>query len=95
MRDPIKTSATESDSLAGHLEHLAADADDLQAMLGRQHSEEGEIHLEALGASERLATSLRKVIDALRHHEPLAMDSSDVWKLLNRDHTEGGEGIVR
>ena len=74
------------ESLDIHLEHLAADADDVVAMLTRHHDEGGDIHPEALPKAARLETSLRKVIDALRHHEHLAAGADDVWAMLTREH---------
>jgi hypothetical protein len=81
-------------TLAEHLGHLAADADDLTAMLTRSHDEGGDIHPEALGRSERLATSLREVIKALGEHEHLAMGADDVWAMLTRKHKEPPAGGV-
>jgi hypothetical protein len=76
------------ESLDTHLEHLAADADDVVAMLNRQHADGGDIHPEALPKAARLQTSLRKVIDALRHHEHLAAGGDDVWGTLTREHRD-------
>ena len=76
-------------TLALHLEHIAADADDVLAMLTRKHDEGGDIHPEELGKAARLQTSLRKVIHALTHHEHLAMGADDVWAMLNRHHEAG------
>lgn len=78
-------SEQEDGTLAHHLTHLAANADDVVSFLNRSH-EEGEIHPEALAKSEHLATSLKEVVHALSHHEHLAMDSDDVWRALTRDH---------
>lgn len=78
-------------TLGHHLAHLAATADDVAALLSRQHAE-GEIHPEALGKAEHLSTSLNDVIHALTYHEHLAMSSDDVWKALtvkHRDHQDG------
>lgn len=83
----------EPKTLASHLEHLAADADDIVAMLTRQHNEEGDIHPEALAKSERLQTSLREVISALTHHERLAMKADDVWAALSVKHAEHDTGV--
>ena len=90
----IMTDKPESGSLAHHLGYLAADADDIKAFLTRSHHQDGDIHPEALGKSERLATSLRNIIDALIHHEHLAMDSDDVWKMLTVKHSEDHDGTV-
>ena len=86
-------SSNEQGTLAHHLEHLAADADDVLAMLEVQHSAGGDIHPEALGKAERLQTSLRDVVDALTHHEHLAMDSDDVWNALTAKHKAHNTGI--
>jgi len=88
------TDTPEPSSLAHHLSHLAADADDVEAFLSRAHVEGGDIHPEALGKSERLATSLRDVIHALTEHEHLAMGADDVWKGLTVKHSEVGEGTI-
>ena len=85
------TENTEPGTLAHHLEHLAADADDLSTFLTQTHDEQGDIHPEALGKSERLSTSLREVIHALTQHEHLAMSSDDVWRALTVQHGEHGE----
>lgn len=77
---------SEPGTLAHHLEHLSADAEDVAAMLTAKHAEDGDIHPEALAKSERLSTSLKDVIHALTHHEHLAMGSDDVWTGLTRDH---------
>lgn len=87
------TDKTEDGTLAHHLAHLAASADDLAEMINREH-EEGEIHPEALANAEHLATSLKDVIHALTHHEHLAMSSDDVWKALTVKHKRGGPGII-
>lgn len=79
---------TEPGSLAHHLEYLAADADDVNAMLETSHQEGGDIHPEALGKSARLQTSLHEVIHELTHHEHLAMGADDVWKMLTVKHNE-------
>lgn len=79
------TTPTESGTLPHHLEHLAADANDVVAMLTRQHADGGDIHPEALPKAERLATSLRQVIDALTTHEHLAAGAEDVWRMLGID----------
>ena len=82
---------SEDETLANHLIHLAATADDVAALLNRPHAE-GEIHPEALGKAEHLSTSLKDIIYALTHHEHLAMSSDDVWKALtvkHRDHEPG------
>lgn len=78
----------EPGTLARHLEHLAADAGDLAAMINVSHSEGGDIHPEALRKSERLQTSLRDVIHELTHHEHLAMSADDVWAALTVKHHE-------
>ena len=88
------TEQSDSGSLAHHLEHLAADADDVTEFLTRQHEEGGDIHPEALGASKRLSTSLREVIRALTEHEHLAMTSDDVWKALTAKHTSRDDGTI-
>ncbi|MFV0525968.1 MAG: hypothetical protein ACK5RL_15890 [Acidimicrobiales bacterium] len=82
-------------SLATHLDHLAADADDVVDMLNRQHEAGGDIHPEALPKAARLQTSLKQVIDALHTHPHLAAGSDDVWAMLNREHHEhtGGTPI--
>ena len=74
-------------TLAHHLEHLRADAEDVEAMLTVAHSEGGDVHPEALAKSARLQTSLADVIHALTHHEHLAADADDVWKMLTVEHT--------
>ncbi len=82
---------SEHGTLANHLAHLAATADDVAALINRPH-DEGEIHPEALGKAEHLSTSLKDIIHALMHHEHLAMSSDDVWKALtvkHRDHRDG------
>jgi hypothetical protein len=84
----------EQDTLAHHLGHLAADADDVAAFLTRAHDEGGDIHPEALSASQRLSTSLREVIEALTHHEHLAMSADDVWAVLTRKHREHDDGPI-
>jgi len=86
MTEPAAT----DDTLAKHLSHVAATADDLTAMLNRPH-ELGEIHPEALEKSEHLATSLKAVIHALTEHEHLAMSSDDVWKALTVKHRDHGD----
>ncbi len=80
-------------TLAHHLSHLAATADDLAALLGRRH-EEGEIHPEALAQSEHLSTSLKDVIHALTQHEHLAMTGDDVWKALSVKHVKHTDGTM-
>ncbi len=85
--------AAEDGTLAHHLTHLAATADDVITFLSRRH-EEPEIHPEALAKSEHLATSLREVINALLHHDHLAMTSDDVWKTLTRKHRAVDDGTV-
>ncbi|MEQ8719178.1 MAG: hypothetical protein RIE08_16330 [Acidimicrobiales bacterium] len=82
------TTPDQPGTLRHHLEHLAADADDVVAMLTRRHAEGGDIHPEPLAKAERLQTSLREVIDALTHHEHLAMGADDVWAMLTRKHSE-------
>ncbi|MFV0259600.1 MAG: hypothetical protein ACK5PP_14285 [Acidimicrobiales bacterium] len=79
-------------SLATHLDHLAADADDVVAMLNRQHDAGGDIHPEALPKAARLQTSLKQVIEALRTHPHLAASSDDVWAMLNRQHHDHPDG---
>lgn len=80
-------------TLAHHLGHLAADADDVLAMLQVQHDEHGDIHPEALGKAERLQTSLHDVIAALSTHEHLKMDADDVWRALTVRHEEHDTGV--
>ena len=82
----------EDGTLAHHLEHLAATADDVVDMLSRPH-EAGEIHPEALTRAAHLQTSLRDVIHALLHHEHLAIKADDVWKLLTVKHTGSSDTI--
>ncbi len=89
MTDP----EAEDGTLAHHLTHLAASADDLAHLLTVAH-EDREIHPEAMGKSEHLATSLKAVIDALIHHEHLAMSSDDVWKALTSKHGESHDGTL-
>ena len=86
-------SSNEPGTLAHHLEHLAADADDVLAMLQVTHAAGGDIHPEALGKAERLHTSLRDVIHALTDHEHLAMDSHDVWNAITIKHKAHDTGI--
>ena len=83
----------EEGTLANHLSHLAATADDVITYLSRPH-EEAEIHPEALAKSEHLATSLKEVIAALTHHEHLAMTSDDVWKTLTVKHRAAEDGTL-
>jgi hypothetical protein len=85
--------ATSDGTLAHHLSHLAATADDLAALLSRPH-EEGEIHPEALAESEHLSTSLKDVIHALTKHEHLAMTGDDVWRALSVKHVDHTDGTV-
>lgn len=85
----MANSDVEEGTLANHLEHLAADADDLSELLSRSHESAGDIHPDALGRSEKLATNLRAVIDALGKHEHLAMGADDVWAMLTREHRSG------
>lgn len=73
-------------TLVNHLGNLAADADDVKAMLTAQHAAGGDIHPEALDKAERLQTSLHEVIRELTRHEHLAMGADDVWATLNRKH---------
>ena len=89
MSDP----SVEDGSLAHHLAHLAATADDVAAFLNRDH-ETSEIHPETLKKSEHLVASLRDVIYALTHNEHLAMTSDDVWKALTLKHKGQGDGTV-
>lgn len=82
----------EPGSLAHHLGHLAADAEDVEALINRAHSEGGDIQPEALGKAQRLSTSLRDVIHELtKHHEHLAMTADDVWRVLTVKHDEHGD----
>ncbi len=85
--------AAEDGTLATHLSHLAATADDVITFLSQPH-EEAEINPVALAKSEHLATSLREVIDALRHHDHLAMTSDDVWKTLTMKHQAAEDGTL-
>lgn len=89
MSDPN----TEEGTLAHHLTHLAATADDVAAFLGREH-ESSEIHPEALAKSEHLVTSLKEVIHALTHHEHLAMTQDDVWQALSVKHQGRSDGAL-
>jgi hypothetical protein len=82
------------ESLAQHLGHLAADADDIKELLTRRHHEGGDIHPEALGKADRLATGLRDVIGALGEHEHLAMTADDVWAALSIRHRSRGDGTI-
>ena len=79
---------TDATPMAHHFQHLAADADEVVALLSRQHEQGGDIHLEALPKAARLRTSLHEVLDALRHNEHLAMGADDVWKALSRNHAD-------
>ncbi len=78
----------EAGTLAHHLEHLRADAADVEAMLSAAHREGGDLHPEALAKSAKLQTSLADVIHALTQHDHLAMGTDDVWKLLTTQHKE-------
>ncbi len=90
MTEPTADDGT----LAHHLTHLAATADDILSMVNRAH-DGGEIHPEALAKSEHLATSLKDVIAALTHNEHLKMSGDDVWKTLTRKHDDGsGESLT-
>lgn len=71
-----------------HLEHLAADADDVVAMLTARHEEGGDLHPEALPRAQRLQTSLRDLVHALSQHEHLAFSFDDVWQALSRRHED-------
>jgi len=71
-----------------------ADAEDIEALLTRAHTEGGDVHPEALGKSERLATSLRDVIHALTEHEHLAMGADDVWKTLTVKHSRNSDNTI-
>ncbi len=82
----------EDGTLAHHLEHLAATADDVVEMLSRSH-DSGEIHPEALTNAAHLQTSLREVIHALLHHEHLAIKGDDVWKALTVKHKGSPDAI--
>lgn len=82
------------ETLAQHLGHLAADADDIKDFLTRQHDDGGDIHPEALGKAERLSTSIRDVINALREHEHLAINADDVWGALSVRHRAGDDGTI-
>lgn len=53
---------TDQETLAHHLGHLAADADDVMAMLTAHHAEGGDLHQDALAKTERLQSSLHDVI---------------------------------
>lgn len=89
MNEPADGAGT----LASHLSHLAATADDLSKFLNRPHVE-AEIHPEALAKSEQLATSLKDVIHALTHHEHLAMTGDDVWRALSIKHRGNDDGAI-
>ena len=80
------TSADDDATLAHHLTRLAADADDVVAMLSAHHADGGDIGPEALGTASRLQTSLHDVVHALTHHDHLAMSSDDVWAALTTKH---------
>ena len=79
------TSPSDPSPVPLHLEHLAADADDILAMLSRHHDEGGDLHPEALPKAEHLATSLRQLIEALHTHEHLAAGMDDVLRMLGSD----------
>ena len=83
----------EDGTLANHLSHLAATADDVIGFLNQAH-DDAEIKPAALAKSEHLATSLREVVDALRHHDHLAMTSDDVWKSLTMKHQAAEDGTL-
>lgn len=83
----------EENTLANHLSHLSATADDVVRFLNRPH-DGSEIHPEALAKSEQLATSLKDVIHALTHNEHLAMTSEDVWKTLSAKHRGDDDGAM-
>lgn len=89
---PDQETEVEPDSLVHHLTYLAADAEAIHDFLTQAHDEEGDIHPEALGRSERLATSLTEVIAALGKHEPLATKADDVWRVLTIGHEKRGSG---
>ncbi len=93
MSEPQPQPQPEPSTLAHHLTHVAASADDLVQLLNLPHPE-GGIHPEALAASEHLATSLRDVVHALTHHEHLTMSSDDVWKALTLKHTGSDDGTI-
>ena len=86
--DLMMSDQPDPETLAHHLGHLAADADDVMAMLASQHADGGDIHPEAMHKAERLQTSLHDVIQALTRHEHLAMGSDDVWSALTRKHND-------
>jgi hypothetical protein len=90
--EPAKGEAAEEGTLADHLEHLAATADDVVDMITRSHTA-GEIHPETLTQAAHLQTSLRDVINALLHNEHLAMKGDDIWKVLTRQHTKDDDAI--
>jgi hypothetical protein len=73
-------------AMTQHLEHLAADADDVFELLTRQHEAGGDLHPEALPKAARLRTSLHDVLQEVSHHEHLAMGADDVWQALTRKH---------
>ncbi len=82
------------ETLYHHLERLAADADDVKALLTAHHQENGDIHPEALAKSARLATSLGEVVRALTQHEHLAMDTDDIWNVLTVKHNQRDDGTL-
>ena len=88
------TDPQEPETLAQHLGHLAADADDIKQLITRQHDAGGDIHPEALGKADRLSTSIRDVINALHEHEHLAMTADDVWSVLSVRHRASGDGTI-
>ncbi len=89
MSDPT----AQEETLAQHLAHLAATADDVAAFLNREH-ENTEIHPEALAKSEHLVAGLKDVIQALTHNEHLVMTGDDVWKALTVKHRERSDGSM-
>ncbi|CCM65644.1 MULTISPECIES: hypothetical protein [Candidatus Neomicrothrix] len=86
---------TDQETLAHHLGHLAADADDVMAMLTAHHAEGGDLHQDALAKTERLQSSLHDVIHALTRHEHLAMGSDDVWAMLSRKHDPKSDDPIK
>lgn len=86
--------STTPETLPHHLERLAADANDVKALLTAHHDENGDIHPEALAKSARLATSLAEVVRALTQHDHLAMDADDIWSALTIKHDQRDDGTL-
>ncbi len=69
------------DGAAAHSEHvdrLAADTDDLVAMLTRHHAAGGDLHPEALDASTRLAASVRDLQAMLSRNHDASRDDGAI-----------------